>query len=181
MPKYTRFADVPQRIRDGDYQVNIPFDYIMPWIERHQKDSEGSLNIDPDFQRAHVWTKRQRVAWLEYWFSGGRSGRVIYFNHPGWQRDYKGDFVLVDGKQRLESVRQFIGNEIKVFGSYYSEFTDKPRIANLDLLFNVNSLRTRREVLSWYLQMNFGGTPHKRSELDRVIKLYEAETGRAPA
>lgn len=178
--KYTRFQDIPQYVRDGDYQVNVSFDYIPDWLEKNLNMGHGmaSLNLDPDFQRPHVWTKKQQTAWLEYWFRGGRSGRIIYFNHPGWMRDWKGEFVLVDGKQRLEAVRAFRENEIKVFGSYYKEFTDKPRLANIDLLFNVNCLRTRRECLAWYLQMNFGGTPHKRSELDRVIKLYEAETGR---
>jgi hypothetical protein len=177
--KITSFAAIPQRIRDGDYQVNVPFDYIEEWIERNQKEAGMSkLNLDPDFQRPHVWTKTQQKNWLEYWFSGGRSGRIIYFNYPGWMRDYQGDFVLVDGKQRLEAFRAFKHNELKVFGSFYREFTDKPRMANLDLLFNVNCLRTRKEVLAWYLQMNAGGTPHSRKEINRVIELYQAECGK---
>lgn len=175
--KYTKFNDIPQRIQDGDYQVNIGFDYLDEWIAKHQEPIAGfaTLNLDPDFQRPHVWTKTQQKNWLEYWFSGGRSGRIIYFNHPGWMRNWEGDFVLVDGKQRLEAIRAFKNNEIKVFGSYYKEFEDKPRMARIDLLFNINQLRTRREVLAWYLQMNAGGTPHSRKEINRVIELYKAE------
>jgi hypothetical protein len=106
---------------------------------------------------------------------GGKTGRVIYFNHPGWMRDYKGDFVIVDGKQRCEAVRRFLIDEIKVFGSFYSEFTDKVRMANRTMRINVNSLRTRREVIQWYIDMNAGGTPHSRKEIARVQSLMEAE------
>jgi hypothetical protein len=178
--KYTEFRAIPQRVRDGDYQVNMGFDYIFEWIEKHQQDipNFAKLNLDPDFQRPHVWSKTQQKNWLQYWFSGGRSGRIIYFNHPGWMREWAGEFVLVDGKQRLEAIRAFRDNEIKVYGSYYREYTDKPRFANIDLLFNVNTLRTRQEVLAWYLQMNGGGTPHTRKELARVIDLYKAESGK---
>jgi hypothetical protein len=179
MSKITRFQDIPQFVREGSYQINVGIDYIEHWLRDHQKPGCGEvLNLDPDFQRGHIWTPRQQKAWLEYLFRGGRSGRIIYFNHPGWQGNYQGDFVLVDGKQRLEAIRRFLANEIKVFGSYFREFTDKPRMSNGDLLFNINTLRTRAEVLSWYLQMNFGGTPHPKKELDRVLKLYEKETGR---
>jgi len=174
--KHTTFAGIPQRISDGDYQVNIGFDYIAEWIAKNQnQEGMSCLDLDPDFQRAHVWTKTQQKNWLEYWFSGGRSGRIIYFNYPGWMRSYQGDFVLVDGKQRLEAVRTFQANEIKVYGSYFREYTDKPRFARIDLLFNVNQLQTRKEVLAWYLQMNAGGTPHSRKEINRVIELYQAE------
>lgn len=36
---------------------------------------------------------------------------------------------------------------------------------------NVNDLKTEREVLQWYIDMNAGGTPHTTEEIDRVKKL----------
>ena len=36
---------------------------------------------------------------------------------------------------------------------------------------NVNDLKTEREVLQWYVDMNAGGTPHTTEEIDRVKKL----------
>ena len=178
--KITRFQDIPPFVRDGSYQVDVPFDSVLETIARWQSekgDGMSPLDIDPDFQRVHVWKPKQQTAWLEYWFRGGRSGTVIYFNHPGWMRSYKGDFVLVDGKQRLEAIRAFHADEIKVFGSFHKEYTDKCSFTQATLKFNVNTLKTRREVLSWYIQFNAGGTPHTRKEIDRVIELYKAEVG----
>lgn len=36
---------------------------------------------------------------------------------------------------------------------------------------NVNDLKTEREVLQWYIDMNAGGTPHTAEEIERVKKL----------
>lgn len=41
------------------------------------------------------------------------------------------------------------------------------------MFLNVNDLKTKREVLQWYVQMNNGGTPHSAEEIERVKKLME--------
>ena len=41
------------------------------------------------------------------------------------------------------------------------------------MLLNVNDLKTKKEVLQWYVQMNAGGTPHSAEEIERVKKLME--------
>ena len=40
---------------------------------------------------------------------GGASGMNIYTNCPGWMSGSHGDFVLVDGKQRVDAVCKFLG------------------------------------------------------------------------
>lgn len=42
--------------------------------------------------------------------------------------------------------------------------------------WSVNELRTRAEVLRWYLQLNSGGVVHTEEELARVRALLEAES-----
>lgn len=59
-------------------------------------------------------------------------------------------------------------NEIKVFGSLYCEFEDSPRIIEDTLRININDLKTRDEVLQWYIDINAGGTPHTKEEIERV-------------
>ena len=45
---------------------------------------------------------------------------------------------------------------------------------DLDLLFNVNNLKTKKEVLKWYLEMNTGGTVHTKDELNKVKGMLES-------
>ena len=39
------------------------------------------------------------------------------------------------------------------------------------MILNVNDLKTEKEVLQWYVDMNSGGTPHSNEEIERVKKM----------
>jgi uncharacterized protein with ParB-like and HNH nuclease domain len=172
-----KFKDIPQLTSVGSYQVNMPLYYVSERIKEWQEDEYYGLQLDPDFQRGHVWTENQQIAYIEYLLRGGKSARVIYFNKPNWRGDgtYEyDDFVCVDGLQRLTAVIKFMNNEIKVFGNYLRDFEDKLSI-DIDLLFNVNNLKTKKEVLQWYIEFNSGGTPHSKEEIEKVKKLILLE------
>ncbi len=173
-----RFQDIPPFTRSANYRVNIDLE-SLPWSLQGYLDKHR-LNMDPDFQRVHVWTEGQQVRFMEYLLRDGVSGRVIYFNHPGWMDDWKGDFVLVDGKQRLEACLRFLRDGFRAFGRLRSEFEDRIPIM-IGLVFAVNNLRTRAEVLQWYLDLNTGGTVHTDAEIEKVRKLLEGEGGPPPS
>ena len=174
--KITKFADIPQFTSDGSYQVNYPLTSLVKYIE--EEIEEMGLQLNPEFQRGHVWTEEQQIAWVEYHLRGGKSGNTIYLNNPFWKSvlnpkpgDYT-DYVCVDGLQRITAAQRFVHNEIKVFGSYFDEYEDKLRLVNNNtLILNVNDLKTEKEVLQWYLDMNSGGTPHSPEEINRVRKM----------
>lgn len=82
--------------------------------------------------------------------------------------------MCVDGLQRATSIIRFVENEIKVFGHYYNEYEDSPRM-NQGIRVNINQLATRKAVLQWYLEYNAGGTVHTEEELNRVQELLTKE------
>lgn len=181
-----KFSDIPQLTPDGGYEINMPLDMLEKRIVDWESDPHYMLQISPDFQRGHIWTEAQQTAYVEYFLRGGRTGMVIYFNKPDWrtspQTDYN-DFVCVDGLQRLTALRRFLKGEIPAFGQYYDDFGQSIHMARHSdsLRLNINSLQTREQVLTWYLQMNAGGTPHTAEEIARVRQLLEAEkAGAAP-
>ena len=45
--------------------------------------------------------------------------------------------------------------------------------SNAELLFCVNNLQTKKEVLQWYVDMNAGGTPHTNDEIERVRRMIQ--------
>jgi hypothetical protein len=135
------------------------------------RENIAPLNLDPDYQRAHVWTREQQIAYVEYMLQGGEVGRAITFNCPGWMGDWRGPFELVDGKQRLEAARTWMNDEFKTFGHYFSEFEEPRRLPDLNFDFRVCKLASREEVLRLYLNINAGGTPHTAEELERVRAL----------
>ena len=174
--KYTSFKEIPQFTRDGSYAVDVPLDRVSRWVAKEQE--ELGLELNPEFQRGHVWTKRQQVAYMEFLLRGGRTGRDFYFNYPSMHIQVPDGaynaYVCVDGLQRLTAIQKFFGNELKVFGSFFWEYTDRIRISMNSIRVHVNDLKTEKEVLQWYIEMNSGGTPHSKTEITRVKTLLDS-------
>lgn len=104
------YSDIQRFTRSASYTVDHQLGYLEQAIESYVQ--EDGLDLDPDFQRAHVWTEAQQIAFMEYLLRGGTSGRDIYTNCPGWQMgSRKGPYVLVDGKQRLTAVLRWLRSE----------------------------------------------------------------------
>jgi len=167
-----KFRDIP-KFTQTNYRVDVTLDYLLESIDRYKDHYD--LDMDPDFQRAHVWTEDQQIAYVEYFFRGGKSGRDIFFNCTNWMNDDKEqEMVLVDGKQRLEALRRFLENEIPLLGNYFKDFEGRMGLGHT-ISFWVNDLPDREAVLKWYLEMNSGGTPHSKAELDKVVELLNQE------
>ena len=165
-----KFNDI-KKFPNIHYRVDIPLDYVAQTIEDYIKEG---LIMDPDFQRGYVWTNQQKVLYVEYLLKEPVSGREIYFNHPGWMGNWKGEFVLVDGKQRLNAWMEFWTGKIKAYGHYRNEYEGRMPTA-FGFSFNIAKLQTRKEVLEWYLDFNTGGTYHTESEIQKVKELILKE------
>lgn len=173
MPKFSNIAKLPR----AAYEVHVSWTYLE---ERIKKDTEElNLNLNPQFQRAHIWTKKQQTAYIEYQLMGGEVGKNLTFNHPGWMKKWEGEYEIIDGKQRLEAVRAFLRNEVKAFGHYYKEYEDKLHFMDNSFNWRVCCLNSREDVLKLYLNINAGGTPHTKAELDKVRKMLgELQNGK---
>lgn len=164
------------------YTVHSSWEYIEETLKSWDtRDIPGSLglNLDPDFQRGHVWTEQKQIEYVEYCLRGGESSRNLIFNHPNWSGNYKGEMVLVDGKQRLEAVKKFLRNELPIFNGHKLNDFENPRKVlrshNAHFIVSVHKLPTRKDVLEFYLKLNSGGVVHTKEEIEKVRKMLEEE------
>ena len=170
---YKTIEDI-QKYIESHYRVNVGYCYLIETLEQYKTEYNADLN--PDFQRGHVWTKKQQIKYIEYKLQNGPDANLIQFNCVGWMNDFRGPFQLIDGLQRITAVKLFIQDKLKVFGNYCSEFPDhKAMLRRLNFIFTINNLETRKDVLTWYIQINAGGTPHSRKEIARVQQLLDNE------
>lgn len=174
-----KFSEIEPFIRDGEYQVDVSLCRLEGFLNE-LKEAYG-LELNPDFQRGNVWTEEQQIAFIEFFLRGGKTARIVYFNSPvyGVYNDHKESdlddtVICVDGLQRITALLRFLRNEIPVFGHYFREYEDRPRMTQT-LKININALKTRAELLEWYIQFNSGGTVHTKEEIDRVKALLELE------
>jgi hypothetical protein len=169
-----------QPLETARYEVDFDFKYVEHALEGYARDY--GLNLDPDFQRGHVWTRPQQEHFVENILRRvvASSGLVIQFNCPHFDdHDYAGELPremqIIDGLQRLTAVRKFMAGEIHAFGMPIRDFAgssfDAARRQLYRLRFAVHTFQTRRTLLSHYLALNAGGTPHASSEIERVRAL----------
>ena len=74
----------------------------------------------------------------------------------------------MDGLQRITAIMKFQSNGLKVFGLFYDEFEGDPREVTTRISIRINDLQYEKDVLQWYIEMNEGGTPHTKDEIQRV-------------
>lgn len=170
--------------RRSAYVVDVGFGFLESWLEGLDKDwaiaGNSGLNLDPDFQRGHVWSDEQRSRYIEYVLRGGNAQLELQWNHPHWdgaeETDLPIEMQIIDGKQRLEAVRKYLRGDICAFGRNVSEFNGTSfdvKRSLFRLKMNVHSMRTRKEVLQFYLDLNTGGVVHSSDEITRVRGLLD--------
>lgn len=163
------------------YEVDVSFHYLEQWIADGLSYGEGrSLNLEPDYQRGHVWSRDQQREYVEYVLQGGEAARNIYFAAD--REDYlNASWNLVDGLQRMTAVREFLALKFGVFadeahpdGHYANAISDLRRL-HYSFRIKVIVLKSRADELRLYLSINTKGTPHASEEIARVRALLEAE------
>ena len=175
MPK---FADIKQ-MTIAYYAVDISWTSFENWLESHK---DLGVDLDPIFQRGYVWTQLQKTQYVEFILRGGKSGKDIYWNCPHWMKwgrkgSEKKPITIVDGKQRLSAVLDFLENKIPTYGAYYKEYTDPVFLGVTMFRFHVNDLTDEADVLRWYIELNTGGTAHTQEEINKVKNLLNTKKG----
>lgn len=168
------------------YEVDVHLARLPVFLDQLKSDVEsagGSFELEPDFQRGHVWTLEQQTRFMESLIRGCAPARIL-FNCPGWLGavDGKGgDIALqslqcIDGLQRLTAMVKFVKGELAVFGGRTaSDFDASPfDTARLRIQVAMFEFAQRADLLQFYLDLNAGGTVHSRQELDRVAALRTA-------
>lgn len=159
--------------RSAPYSIDSSWSYLEGQLKSWDTP-ESPLVLEPDFQRAHVWNREQQINYVEYILRGGHAAKELYFNCSSWMSGFNTPLEIVDGKQRLEAARAFMRGDFPVFGEWRAVQLRLDMLQASFLLY-INTLKTRAEVLQWYLDLNTGGTPHTADEIKKVRLLLNRE------
>lgn len=171
-----KYADIPKLTKSPSYHIDLDLRDLKHWIKSQQDDFGDKMKLDPDFQRAHVWDETKQQRYIEYILRGGQSALDFHFNCADYRLgSLRYDLVLVDGKQRLNAIFKYINNELTVFDGHYAKDFDRLRMADVQISIYINDLKTRKEVLQWYIDMNSGGVAHTDEEIQKVKDLLAKE------
>lgn len=65
--------------------------------------NKSNINLDPSFQRRDAWTAKRKNEFIESVFMGLPVPQLVLAEN----KDRKGSYIVLDGKQRLLTLRQF--------------------------------------------------------------------------
>ena len=80
--------------------------------------AEGEYDFDPEYQRGLVWTKEQKQAFIKALMIGKAEIQPIFIRNP---KKREGGLEVLDGKQRLTTILEYVRGEFEVEGFYYKD------------------------------------------------------------
>jgi hypothetical protein len=149
----------------------------------------GNINLNPSFQRRDAWTAQRKSKFIESLILGLPIPQLVLAEN----KNSKGSYIIIDGKQRLLSLRQFsakrddpaytqlklVGLEIRkdLVGKTLDDIEHEPALAGDLRAFQNQTIRTV-VVKGWpnesvlyliFLRLNTGSLPLSTQELRQAL------------
>lgn len=148
----------------------------------------GQLDMNPPYQRNHVWTVEQRMALVESWIQGIPCGAVIlnkrdteqWRQTTGHEVTGAGDvWGVVDGKQRIETARQWFTGALQVPSEWFEDYeVDAPQ--GLVSYLSLSLPAQRHQGQSWFLPVIEAILPSPEAEAELFLRVNSGGTAQMP-
>jgi len=163
-----------QETMDG----TLPFlgqTYAFAVSEYCSARGERMYRLNPSYQRPDVWTTEQRENFIRSLFANIPVPPVIINELPSSRIDYsQGDtpyhYNVIDGRQRLTTLRMFMHGDLVVDGYTYETLPTKFKWQFENAPFPSIRVRfeTEEEEAVYYNIFNYSGTKHEESDKAKI-------------
>ncbi|HFI0952230.1 TPA: DUF262 domain-containing protein [Streptococcus suis] len=182
------------RIEKQELQISALYDRYLRFKNKADPEKkienlsnfEDTLVLSPDFQRNSVWTTKQKKELIESVLLGIPLP-AFYFSE-----DNNGNLLVVDGKQRLTSIFQFLSNEFSLSKDF--SYLNDPS-STFDVKYDNLQEKIQRKIGSFFLtcyiinsttspiirneiftRVNRGGVPLNAQEVRSAVNIGLATT-----
>ncbi|MTB49798.1 DUF262 domain-containing protein [Lewinella sp. W8] len=131
---YESEEDLIQELEVFDQAVIWSTDWTSETVNNQLR--RGNIDVNPKFQRRDAWSKRQKSRFIESLILGLPIPQIILAE----RKNKKGHYVVLDGKQRLLTLRQFYSRGKE------TGFTPL-RLQGLEILSQLNG-KTLQDILN---------------------------------
>ncbi len=155
--------------------------------ELYQKLSSNKLILKPDYQRNQVWKPDKKTAFIESLFMGILVPPIYVVEVPNDNLLEGNYYEVVDGKQRLSTIKDFLSNQFflrKKYLEYYADMFGGKYFSDIRKDFEKNIYDMLSSVLDVYVitanspesikydifsRLNKGAEPLKVNEIRKAI------------
>lgn len=174
---------------DGGYTVRDIYVENKPFSVRQLSFliDEGDLELNPDFQRNFVWDRNRQSLLIESMLLGLPLPSIYLSQYDD------GKLTVVDGLQRITTIRRFLNNELRLSGLEYlttfdgytfEELKEKKILSDLQLrqfnqiqigCFVIDYRSPDRLKFDLFRRLNTGGKPLNRPEIRNCLTRSEVQ------
>lgn len=157
--------------RQSNYHSSLDFMY-----EDYKK---GVLNLEPEYQRGLVWTLKQKQSYIMNLFLEKAVVQPTLILNWIVEDDERNSFEVLDGKQRLTTLFDFLENKFPLEnGKYFYDLSsyDNRFLLRLDVRYTrIESIcgrnLTLEEKIKLFLEINELGTKMSDEHIEKVKEL----------
>lgn len=160
--------------------------------EIYRKIENKQLKLDPDYQRNKIWKQDKKIAFIESLFMGIIVPPIYVVEIPGENMLSSCTYEIVDGKQRLTAIYEFLCGKYKLQGKYleyYEDWFGGKSITEIERDYQENTYEMLSSALDVYVisanspeftkydifsRLNKGAEQLRVNEIRRAI--YRSET-----
>ena len=145
--------------------------------------TRGTYDFNPEYQRDLVWTIEQKQAFVKTLMIGDVDLCPTLITEPYSKRKGKREYEVLDGKQRMMAVIEYIRGEFSIDGLYYKDLSlgDVSRLMNATFKYRLIkyydkkkgfSKMTIEQKVELFLQINEYGQRVSEEHLDKIKSKY---------
>jgi hypothetical protein len=110
-------------------------DFTLDYLQHALKSDAYIINVAPEYQRRQRWTAKKRSQLIESFLMNIPIPPAFLF-----ERDYNA-YEVIDGRQRLDSIRDFLSNNFALTGLRYWTELNRKRFNQLPAVIQKGLLR----------------------------------------
>lgn len=195
------FPDMDWRRRIRTYNFTLEGIYLQFFKDKvyKEKRKDGTeyqielLNWNPYvfnkdgikefYQRDFCWSIKEKQLLIDSIYNGINCGQILVRRHS-WRdmikeaesNDVVYEFDIVDGKQRLNTIVEFMNNKFPdSYGNYWNDLSDYARYQFEDshcfTLAEMEEGTTDKDVIKAFLGVNFTGVPMSQEHINFVKEI----------
>lgn len=156
-------------------------------LEIYQKIKENNLVLTPDYQRSIVWKNDKKTAFIESLYMEIMIPPIYVVEMPGEDLLSANKYEVVDGKQRLTAIMEFVSGKLELSKKsleYYADIFGGKSFSDIKEAYTEKTTQMLSSILDIYVitsnspeftkydifaRLNKGAEPLRVNEIRRAI------------
>ena len=147
--------------------LNCSLSSLIHMVHRNH----AGLDMDVEYQREHVWTRKDKIALIDSIFNNIEIGKFVFVQRS---MSYEGKlYEILDGKQRLTTIIEFVEDRWKYKGYYFSELSknDQHKIKECSISYGYLENPSKEAIFETFIKLNTCGKPMASKHINHVKQL----------